>query len=207
MGIVVGLTGSIATGKSVVARILAELGAKIIDADRVAREVVQPGEPALAEIVAAFGRKVLQPDGELNRKALAELVFTDAASLARLNQITHPRIIERINELCQAYLTQGAGLVMIDAPLLIETGLAEQVDVVVVTTCPREVQIARIQARDGLSRAEAEQRIASQLPQEEKIKQADFVIETDCSLAELRVRVKEVWEEIVHAQDSGTNRS
>ncbi len=207
MGIVVGLTGSIATGKSVVARILAELGAKIIDADRVAREVVQPGEPALAEIVAAFGRKVLQPDGELNRKALAELVFTDAASLARLNQITHPRIIERINELCQAYLTQGAGLVVIDAPLLIETGLAEQVDVVVVTTCPREVQIARIQARDGLSRAEAEQRIASQLPQEEKIKQADFVIETDCSLAELRVRVKEVWEEIVHAQDSGTNRS
>lgn len=207
MGIVVGLTGSIATGKSVVARILAELGAKIIDADRVAREVVQPGEPALAEIVAAFGRKVLQPEGELNRKALAELVFTDAASLARLNQITHPRIIERINELCQAYLTQGAGLVVIDAPLLIETGLAEQVDVVVVTTCPREVQIARIQARDGLSRAEAEQRIASQLPQEEKIKQADFVIETDCSLAELRVRVKEVWEEIVHAQDSGTNRS
>ncbi|NLY56513.1 MAG: dephospho-CoA kinase [Firmicutes bacterium] len=204
---VVGLTGSIATGKSVVARILAELGAKIIDADRVAREVVQPGEPALAEIVAAFGRKVLQPEGELNRKALAELVFTDAASLARLNQITHPRIIERINELCQAYLTQGAGLVVIDAPLLIETGLAEQVDVVVVTTCPREVQIARIQARDGLSRAEAEQRIASQLPQEEKIKQADFVIETDCSLAELRVRVKEVWEEIVHAQDSGTNRS
>ncbi len=205
MGTVVGLTGSIATGKSVVAGIFAELGAKIIDADQVAREIVRSGEPALAEIVAAFGRKVLQPDGELNRKVLAELVFGDADSLDRLNQITHPRIIARIEQLCQAYLAQGAELVVIDAALLIETGLGQLVDKVVVTTCPPEAQIKRILERDGLSRTQAERRIASQLPQAEKIKQADYVINTDRPLAELREEVRAVWEEIVDAQDSGPN--
>ncbi|HHW91878.1 MAG TPA: dephospho-CoA kinase [Firmicutes bacterium] len=189
---VIGLTGGIATGKSTVSQILAEEGFPIIDADLIAREVVQPGEPAYRDIVHSFGEEILNNDGTINRKLLGRLVFGEPAFLQSLNQITHPRIIEEINRRLQALREKGAEVAILDAPLLIETKLHLLVDEVWVVTCPRELQIKRLQERDNLSAAEAEARIKAQMPLEQKISYARQVIDNSKDKAHTRRQVQKI---------------
>lgn len=176
--LLVGLTGGIATGKSAVDALLSELGAEIIDADVLAREIVEPGEPALAEIAAEFGSGVLDPDGRLDRKALGAVVFADAGRRRRLEQITHPRIRERFLARLARLTADGyRGLVFFDAPVMIESGNYRNMDKLVVVITDEATQIARLMARDGIDRDEALRKIRSQMPLAEKAKLADYVID------------------------------
>lgn len=200
--ITIGLTGNIGSGKSTVARRLAELGARVIDADQVAREVVRPGTPGLQEIVEHFGPGILDGRGELDRKKLAALVFADPGARARLNEITHPRIKEAIRrEIASrpAGPAPGAGpaVTVIEAPLLIEVGLHRDVDEVWVVRIDEENQIRRLMARDGLNVAEARQRLAAQLPQEEKLKIARRVIDNSGGPAATLSQVDHHWADLL----------
>lgn len=189
---VIGLTGSIGCGKSTVSQYLADLGAKVIDADQVAREIVAPGTPALAEIVESFGREILNQDGTLNRKKLGAMVFTDAQALARLNRITHPRIVETIRRLEQSFRDRPDAhqkLLVVDAPLLIEVGLDEGVDEIWVVLVDPVKQAERLSERDSLGREEIKRRIASQMPQSEKLRYARRVIDNSGSLEETHKQV------------------
>jgi len=173
----VGLTGGIATGKTTFAAALRAQGLPVVDADELARRVVAPGAPALAAIAEAFGPAVLGPDGALDRKALGRLVFADAGARRRLEAITHPAIRRAMEAETARLAAAGHDLVVYDSPLLYEAGLEGAVSLVVVVYAPREAQLARLQARDGLSRAEAEARLAAQLPIEEKAGRADAVVD------------------------------
>jgi dephospho-CoA kinase len=182
--LLVGLTGGIATGKSTVSEMLRRRGAVIIDADVLAREVVEPGEPALADIVADFGPEVLAADGRLDRKKLGAVVFGDAGKRKRLEQVTHPAIRERFARRLADLLAEGfRGLVVFDAPVMIESGNYKTMDRLVVVAASEATQLARIMARDGLDRDAAMQRIRSQMPVAEKVKLADYVIWNDGDLA------------------------
>ena len=189
---IIGLTGNIGCGKSMVSSYLAEKGALIIDADQVARDIVRQGTPALAEIAAHFGSGVLDPTGNLDRKKLGALVFSDPAALAKLNSITHPRIIEAIEKektkLAAKMKTQG-GLLVIDAPLLIETGLHHNLDEIWMVTLDPQVQIQRLMTRDGISESEARQRIESQMPQAEKMKFAHRIIDNNGTPEETKEQI------------------
>ena len=175
----VGLTGSIGVGKSFVSGVLIELGCRVLDADETAREVVEPASPALRDVVATFGPEILQSDGTLDRAKLGAIVFTDAAKRAALNSILHPYIIARQDERLREWeaLTPDA-IAVIDAALLIESGGYKRFDKLVVVHCRPDVQLERLVARDNLSRVEAERRIAAQMSQEEKLKFADYLIDT-----------------------------
>jgi len=176
--LLVGLTGGIATGKSTVANLLRDLGAEIIDADVLAREVVEPGEPALDEIVAAFGRSVLEATGRLDRKALGAIVFADPERRGRLEAITHPRIRERFQRQLDALTARDfRGLVFFDAAVMIESGNYRNMDRLVVVVADEPTQLARLMARDGIARDEALRKIRSQMPLAEKAKLADYVID------------------------------
>ena len=175
---VVGLTGGIASGKSTVAEMLRRRGLDVIDADGLAREVVEPGRPALDEIVHAFGDDVLQRDGRLDRARLAAIVFADADARRRLEAITHPAIEQAAKRRVREAAQRGARWVFYEAALLVETGRHETLAFLVVVAAPRERQIERVVARDRLSPADAEARIDAQLPLEEKCAVADFVIDT-----------------------------
>jgi dephospho-CoA kinase len=175
----VGLTGGIASGKSTFASILRARGAAVLDADRLARAAVAPGSPGLAEVVAAFGEGVLGPDGGLDRKRMADRVFADPAARARLEAIVHPRVRAAVRDETARLAGAGAALAFYDVPLLFETGLDREVDAVVVVWAPREKQLERLVARDGLSRDEAEARLAAQLPIAEKAARADLVVVND----------------------------
>ena len=188
--LLIGLTGNIGTGKSTVARMLAELGAKTIDADQVAHQVMRAGTRAYTAIVETFGPEVLSPDGEIDRGRLGALVFADPAALARLEAIVHPATLEAVAARVAA---AAANVVVIEAIKLIEAGMAEIYDSLWVTTCPPEQQIQRIVAARGLSQAEAEQRVRAQPPQEEKIARADVVIDTSGTLAQTREQVRAAW--------------
>ncbi|OPY58097.1 MAG: Dephospho-CoA kinase [Pelotomaculum sp. PtaU1.Bin035] len=182
--ITIGLTGNIGSGKSTVARYLESLGAIVIDADQVAREVVTPGTPAMAEIVENFGPDILNSNGSLDRKKLGSIVFSDPRAMARLNKITHPRIVEAINlEMQKTNLSPGSRnkLLVIEAPLLIEVGLYKGVDEIWVVIVNENKQIERLGERDGLSSKEARLRIAAQMSQEEKQKYARRVIDNSGS--------------------------
>jgi len=176
--LLVGLTGGIATGKSTVDAVLRELGAVIIDADVLAREVVEPGEPALAEIAAEFGPGVLGPDGRLDRKALGAIVFAEPERRLKLEAMTHPRmrerLLRRIDELTAEHFR---GLVFYDAAVLIESGSHLMMDRLVVVITDEPTQIARLMARDGIDRDDALRKIRSQIPLAEKAKLADYVID------------------------------
>lgn len=173
-----GLTGGIASGKSAVSRQLAELGCRVVDADVLAREVVAPGEPAWRAIVAEFGREVLGPDGQLDRKRLGALVFADPARRKILEAITHPVIMARRQAILDAWAAEGFdGIVVLDIPLLIEVGAAAHVDRVVLVYAERDVQLERLMGRDTFDRAEAERRIASQMSLAEKVRHAHFVVD------------------------------
>ena len=171
-----GLTGNIGTGKSTVARLFAERGLPVVDADLVAREVVQPGQPALAEIAARFPG-VVTAAGLLDRKALGARVFEDASERAALNAILHPRIAAEVQARMVLLARQGAPFAMYEAALIVENGLHECLAGLVVVTAPLEVQLARLKLRDAMSESDARARIAAQLPAASKIAVADFVID------------------------------
>jgi dephospho-CoA kinase len=194
----VGLTGGIGSGKSEVARLLAAHGAVVIDADQLAREVVEPGTPGLAQVVAAFGPDVLGPDGRLDRKALAARVFSDGAALARLNAIVHPLVAERGAELVAEAPVDA--VVVHDVPLLVENGLEDAYDLVVVVDAPEEARLARLAAR-GLTEEDARARMAAQASSEERLAAADYLVVNDGDLVDLRVRVDELWRNLLADAD------
>ena len=196
-----GLTGGIGSGKSAVSRLLAELGAVIIDADLVAREVVEPGTPALAEIVEAFGPEVLRPDGTLDRPALGARVFADAVDLARLNAIVHPRIGERTASLLADAEALGADVVVHDVALLVENGMVPMYDAVVVVAAEPATQLDRLLRLRGMSAQEAEQRIAAQAPLADKLAVATHPVRNDGPLEELAPQVERLWAELVQLAD------
>ncbi|OLD77852.1 MAG: dephospho-CoA kinase [Candidatus Rokubacteria bacterium 13_1_20CM_4_70_14] len=189
--LLVGLTGGIATGKSTVAEVFRRLGSVIIDADVLAREVVVPGEPAYDEIVATFGRGILRPDGLLDRQKLGAIVFAAPDAKKRLEAITHPRIRERFaRTLAELEARDFAGLVIFDAPVMIESGNSTAMDRLVVVVTDAATQAQRLTARDALGAAAAEQRMRSQMPVAEKAKLADYVIDNsgarETTIAEAR---------------------
>jgi dephospho-CoA kinase len=192
--LLVGLTGGIASGKSTVSAMLAERGAEVIDADHIARQVVMPGTHAWHKIRDHFGPGVLFPDGTIDRQALADIVFSDPAKLTVLNEITHPEIFARIADRLEAHHDQDV-VVVLDAALLIEAGLADGADVVVVTHSPREIQVERLAAK-GMGSRDAEARISAQLAPEKRLARADIVIDNTGSLEDLARRVDELWEEL-----------
>jgi dephospho-CoA kinase len=194
----VGLTGSIAVGKSFVAAVLAELGCRVLDADETAREVVAPGAAGLAAVVEAFGEGVLRQDGSLDRQQLGSLVFADESRRKLLNSILHPYIIARQDaQLREWEAMDPKGIAIVDAALMIESGGYKRFDKLIVVHCRPEVQLERLLARDGLTREEAKRRIASQMPQEEKQKFADYLIDTSDGFAATRKRTQEVYEELL----------
>jgi len=192
----VGLTGGIGAGKSTVAGVLREAGIPVIDADLLAREVVEPGRPAHAEIARAWPQ-VLGPDGRVDRQRLGAIVFADPASQARLEAITHPRIRERIAAERAAVDAAGQRLAMVEAALLVETGFYREFDGLLVVTADDEVRIARVMARDRCSRESVLARLRAQLPQEAKTKVADHVIDNSGDLAATRARVRVVLQAIM----------
>jgi dephospho-CoA kinase len=187
-----GLTGGIASGKSTVSRMLRELGAHVLDADVIAREVVEPGTPGLQAVAERFPG-VLGPDGRLDRAKLGARVFGDPKERAALNALLHPLIGQQFMLRTQALAEQGVERVLYDAPLLIENRLHEGMDGVVLVWVPREVQKARLMARDGLDEAAAEARLAAQLPLDEKRQHATWVVDNSGELGTTRTRVEEVW--------------
>jgi dephospho-CoA kinase len=193
----VGLTGGIASGKTTIAGLFRRLGANVIDADEVARQVVEPGRPALAEIAESFGRAVLCPGGELDRAALGRIVFNDAEALARLNAITHPRIWEKEAQLLREYQERDPkGVTILDAAVLIEAGAADRMDVMVVLNVDEKDQLKRLSEK-GMAREEALSRIRSQMPTSEKLTYADYVIDNRGSLEETTRKVEIIWEKLV----------
>lgn len=205
--LLVGLTGGIATGKSTVAAMFRNLGCPVIDADVLAREVVEPGEPALADIVREFGTGVLAPDGRLDRKALAAVVFADAGRRRRLEAITHPRIRERLASRLAALAGAGfGGVVIFDAAVIVESGAYRQMDRLVVVIADEATQLARLRARDGLDEEEARRRIASQMPLAEKAKLADHVIDNSGDRAATEAQVCRVHAALMAEQQARARR-
>jgi dephospho-CoA kinase len=192
----VGLTGGIATGKSTFAGALRARGAPVVDADRLARAAVAKGSRGLAAVVGAFGSDVLGPDGELDRRRMAARVFADPAARARLEAIVHPAVRVLFRGEVEALRAGGAPLAFYDVPLLYEAGLEREVELVVVVWAPREAQLARLMARDGLARAEAEARLAAQLPVDEKAARADVVVVNDASPADLERKASRLLDDL-----------
>ena len=193
----VGLTGSIAVGKSFVARVLAELGCHVLDADQTAREVVEPGSPGLQALTETFGTEILLSDGTLNREQLGALVFADEQKRQLLNSILHPYIIVKQDELLRALEVKDPnGVAVVDAALMIESGGYKRFDKLIVVHCDPEEELRRLMARDNLSREEAEARIRSQMPQEEKMKLADYLIDTTAGFDAAKERTEKVWREL-----------
>jgi len=191
--LLVGLTGGIATGKTTVSDLFRRLGCEVIDADRLAREVVEPGEPALARIVEEFGREVLQADGALDRKKLGAVVFGDASRRQRLEEITHPAIRDRfLRRLAELEARGFEGIVLWDAAVMIESGGYKSMDKLVVVATDEATQAVRLRARDAIDLAEAERKIRSQMPVAEKAKLADYVIDNRGDRASTERQVREV---------------
>ncbi len=194
---VLGLTGNIASGKSTVARMLADMGARIIDADLIAREVVEPEKPAWIDIVKKFGPEILSPDGTIDRRRLGEVVFADEGKRRLLMDITHPRIKEAVRERLSEYRKENVPVVVIEAALIVESGgLREFLDGLIVVTADEEAQIERLIKRSGYTREEALARIGSQMPAGEKALHADYLIDNSGTEEETEARVRRLWEEI-----------
>ncbi|GAA1099209.1 dephospho-CoA kinase [Nocardiopsis composta] len=190
----VGLTGGIGSGKSEVSGRLAALGAVVIDADALAREVVEPGTPGLAEVVEEFGEGVLTAEGALDRPRLGEIVFSDPDRLARLNAIVHPRVGARSEELMAA--APPDAVLVYDVPLLVENGLQELYDVVVVVDAPEEERIRRLTGDRGMPEDQARARIAAQATRRERLAAADVVVDNSGTREELDARVADLWQEL-----------
>jgi dephospho-CoA kinase len=203
VAVVIGLTGGIGSGKSTVARMFAERGATVIDADAIVHELQAPGMPMLAELAAAFGPRILDAAGALDRKALGAIVFQDEAARLRLNAIVHPQVGAEFARRLAAALARKAPLVVLDIPLLFEgrvsgkgSSAARSAETTVVVWVPEAVQIERQMKRDGCTRAEAQQRVQSQLPLDRKRELADHVIDNSRSLADTERQVGELCERI-----------
>ena len=190
----VGLTGSIAVGKSFVLKSLSELGCHTLDADKIAREVVAPNMPGLKDVIEVFGKDILKNDGTIDRAKLGAIVFADEGKRLRLNSILHPFIIAEQDQRVRDWEQRDPkGVAVVDAALMIESGGYRRFDKLIVVHCRPEIQLARLIARDGISIEEAEKRIAAQLSQEEKKKHADFLIDTSEGFEATRARTKEVF--------------
>jgi dephospho-CoA kinase len=195
--LIVGLTGGVASGKTVVSQVLREEGAYIIDADQIARELVQPQQPAWNELVKVFGEEILQEDGTIHRKKLADKVFADLKQRELLNQILHPRIREEMDRRTKEIGQKDPeAIVVIDAPLLVERGEHHEMDKLIVVTSTQTQQIKRLKDRDGISPEEALKMLSSQMPLEKKIELADFVIQNEGSLEETKKKAKEIFREL-----------
>ncbi len=197
----VGLTGSIAVGKSHVLGVLREVGCHVIDADLIAREVVAPGTAGLRAVVTEFGNEVLNESGALDRKRLGQIVFSDEARRLKLNSLLHPLIIAAQDEKMRELETKDpSGIVVIDAALLIESGGYQRLDKLIVVHCDPEIQLQRLMKRDSLTREAALERIKAQMPQAEKTKYADFLIDTSGDFAQTRAQVESVFAQLSEAR-------
>ena len=195
--LVIGLTGNFGTGKTSVSQMLAELGAVVIDADKLGHKLLQPDTETYREILTAFGKSILKPNGKIDRNKLGKLAFADAASLNRLNQIMHPKMYEIAKRKIEEYLKTDTKIVVLEAALLIEAGWTPLVDQVWVTVAPEAIIVRRLKSGRELNEDQVLARLSTQMPSEEKAKQADVVIDTDCSLDELRTRVTELWHNLL----------
>jgi dephospho-CoA kinase len=195
--LLVGLTGGVASGKSTVSRILEGEGATLIDADQIARELVRPGTPAFLELIQAFGKNILREDGALDRKKLAARIFSDPQQRNILNRVLHPKIGEEIQRRIEEVAKRDpAAIVILDAALLLEVGNHGKMDKVIVVTSRAEQQLERLKDRDGMAPEDARKILASQMPQEEKLKAADYVLRNEGSLEETEKRTKEIFREL-----------
>jgi len=189
----VGLTGGIATGKSTVGLMFVELGCHLIDADHISHQLFQPGEAVHSAVIQAFGERILSADRTINRKVLGEIVFNDAEARKKLNQLVHPAVVQRQRDwLNEMEARDPGGISIVDATLMIEAGTYKNYDKVIVVTCRPEVQKHRLRRRSGLSEEEIEARVRSQMPLEEKVKYADFVIDNSGDLPDTRRQVEQV---------------
>jgi dephospho-CoA kinase len=201
----VGLTGSIAVGKSFVTGVLAELGCHVVDADKTAREVVETGTPGLQSLVAAFGEGVLRTDGTLDRARLGAIVFADETKRQLLNSILHPFIIERQDEeLRQWEADDPTGVGVVDAALMIESGGYRRFDKIIVVHCRPDIQLERLMARNNLTREEAARRISAQMPQEEKKRYADYLIDTSEGFEDTRRKTESIYSLLQAEAKSGS---
>lgn len=205
MGIVIGLTGSIATGKSTVASMFIDIGIPVIDADRIAREVVEPGEEAYKKVVETFGEEILLEDRSLNRPKLGRIVFSDEEKRNQLNSIVHPAIRKRMLEKRDAYLKNGEGCVVLDIPLLFESKLEHFVDKIIVVYVDEDVQLKRLLERNQLTKEEALQRIRSQMPVKDKIELADAVIDNNGTIEHSFKQLKEILQKWDVLEEDGAS--
>lgn len=194
--IIVGLTGGIGSGKSTVSRALARKGACIIDADQIAREVVEPGSSVLLELAQAFGEDVVV-DGVLDRSLLASRAFVDEEHTQLLNGITHPEIRRRIKDRLVQAREEGNRVAVLDHPLLLEQGLAAEVDLVVVVDVPAEIRVQRLVTFRGIEEQDARNRIARQMSDAARLEKADVVIDNSCALSDLEPHIEELWERLL----------
>jgi dephospho-CoA kinase len=194
--LVIGLTGNFGTGKTTVSQSLAELGAIIIDADKLGHELLQPHSQAYQEVVAAFGKAILRPNREIDRDKLGQLVFADATALAQLNRIMHPKMYKIAQERIEQYRQQGTKVAILEAALLIEAGWTPLVDQVWVTVAPDHAIVNRLKNQRGLTEGQILARLRSQMSPVEKTKRADVVIDTDCELAQLKAQVAGLWQNL-----------
>ncbi len=192
-----GLTGGVASGKSTVARMFEDLGALIIDADRIGHELLRAPLPTYQDIVRRFGKEILDASGEIDRRRLGAIVFAHAERLHELNAIIHPRIVERVEEqAAQTHARHPHTVILVDAALIYEAGIGGRFSKVIVAWCRPELQIERLMAKAGLSREEAERRIATQMPAEEKLRRADYVIDCSADLQSTRAQVEALYPEL-----------
>ena len=194
--LLIGLTGNIASGKSTVARLLSERGATIIDADVLARRVVEPGMPAFDEIVRRWGSQVVAPDGSLDRDALRRMVFSQHDQLEELNRIVHPEVLAYRDRLVEEARQRGDRLVVQDIPLLFERGIVDEFDRIILVDAPRPVRLERLMRERRLSETEAMDMITAQMPAELKRARADYIIENTGTVRELEERVSELWQSL-----------
>jgi dephospho-CoA kinase len=192
--LVIGLTGSIGTGKSEAARQLEALGASIISADQVGHEAYTPDTEAWEQVVAAFGDEILGDDGEIDRRKLGTIVFSDSGRLDKLNQIMHPRMARMVADQIEDLRTQGVDVVVVEAALLFEAGWDSLVEEVWVTDSPEQMVIERLKKRNGLSEEEARKRISSQMDRSERLERSDYVIDNSGDMAGLESAIKELWD-------------
>ena len=195
---ILGLTGGIASGKSTVACFLRGKNLPVVDADVLARRIVEPGQPALQEIAKAFGKEVIQEDGHLDRKALGAMIFGDAERRALLNSITHPLVAQLAQDTFQEHREQGASLLVYEVPLLFEVGLHHIVDASFLVAVSPEVQLKRLMERDQSTEEAAFNRIKSQMSLEEKLKMADFALWNNGSLEQLKSELEQLWPQLLH---------
>ncbi len=202
----VGLTGNIASGKSRAASVFAELGAHVIDADVIAHELMQPGSQTCEKVVAAFGEGILNPDGTINRRSLGTIVFNDTPKRLLLNSLVHPDVRDEVlRRIFQLQEGSPNGIVIVDAALMVESGFYRMHDVLIVVTCDAGLQSARLMNRSDLTLEEARSRMEAQMPVEEKVKLADYVIDTSGTFRETRVQIEEIYKELLRRERESRN--